>query len=115
MVTTPRPSSEELQQLQRTVEMFEAITESQPDDYQCLEILKEAYNKLGRQDDVRRISLKLANAYSHVGQVSQAILEYEGILQGNPDDTEARAALTELESKTTRFRPQSEEIGRAHV
>src|ERR1700690_3276020 len=56
-------SEEETQQLLRTVEMFEAITESQPTDYQSLEILKEAYTKLGRQPDSLRISRKLADAY----------------------------------------------------
>jgi len=94
--------------LLRTVEMFEAITDSQPDDYQSLEILKEAYSKLGRQPDVRRVALKLAHAYRQVGQVSQAILEYEGLLQSNPDDAEARAALAELEAKTSQFRTVSE-------
>ena len=34
-------------QLAQTIEMFEVITESQPHDYQSLEILKEAYFKLG--------------------------------------------------------------------
>jgi tetratricopeptide (TPR) repeat protein len=94
-------SSEESQQLQRTIEMFEAITESQPDDYQSLEILKEAYNKLGRNEDGLRISKRLATAYIKLGQVSQAILEYEGIAQEFPNDPDARAALQELESKTT--------------
>jgi hypothetical protein len=74
-------TEEENQQLLRTVEMFEAITESQPDDYQSLEILKEAYSKLGRKDDSLTVSKKLAKVYLTHGQISQAILEYEGIAQ----------------------------------
>ena len=35
-------------QLQQTIEMFRVITKSQPLDYQSLEILKEAYTKIGR-------------------------------------------------------------------
>jgi tetratricopeptide (TPR) repeat protein len=93
-------SGEESQQLQRTIEMFEAITESQPDDYQSLEILKEAYNKLGRKEDGLRVSKRLAKAYIKLGQLSQAILEYEGIAQEFPNDPEATTALTELEKKT---------------
>ena len=93
-------SEEENQQLQRTVEMFEAITESQPDDYQSLEILKEAHNKLGRKEDALRISKRLAQAYVKLGQISQAILEYEGIAQEFPNDPDALAALDELEKKT---------------
>jgi len=96
-------SEEEAQQLLRTVEMFEAITESQPEDYQSLEILKEAYNKLGRQTDSLRISKKLASVYVTLGQISQAILEYEGILQEYPDDANAIAALAELEAKTSKI------------
>jgi len=118
-------SEEETSQILRTVEMFEAITESQPDDSQSLEILKEAYNKLGRQADSLRISKKLASAYVHLGQISQAILEYEGILKANIsagsvsgtqataesggvspdsfDDQNTRAALAELESKVSRL------------
>src|SRR5438477_163765 len=40
--------------------MFEVITRTQPDDYQSLEILKEAYTKLGRMDDTFHTSRKLA-------------------------------------------------------
>ena len=98
---TPHISEEEPQQLLRTVEMFEAITESQPDDYQSLEILKEAYTKLGRQADSLRASKKLAAAYVSLGQISQAVLEYEGILQKYPDDASAIAALAQLEPKTS--------------
>jgi tetratricopeptide (TPR) repeat protein len=95
-------SEEETQQLLRTVEMFEAITQSQPNDYQSLEILKEAYNKLGRRPESLRVSKKLAATYVNLGQISQAILEYEGILQESPDDESVRAALAELEAKTSK-------------
>ena len=84
-------SEEETNQILRTVEMFEAITESQPDDSQSLEILKEAYNKLGRQADSLRISKKLAGAYVRLGQISHAILEYEGILKASVS-TSARSS-----------------------
>ncbi len=96
-------SEEELQQLRRTVEMFEAITESQPGDYQSLEILKEAYNKLSRKADGLRVSKKLAEAYVKIGQISQAILEYEGIVQEYPNDEQAIAALAELDAKTSKI------------
>ena len=93
-------TGEESQQLLRTVEMFEAITESQPDDYQSLEILKEAYSKLGRKAEALRVSKRLAQTYVTLGQLSQAILEYEGITQEFPGDADAKAALVELEGKT---------------
>jgi tetratricopeptide (TPR) repeat protein len=86
-------------QLAQTIEMFEVITQSQPQDYQSLEILKEAYAKLGREKDVVNTSKRVAKAYVLMGQLSSAILEYESILQRYPEDAEALAALGEIESK----------------
>lgn len=91
-------SSEEAQ-LAQTIEMFEVITQSQPQDYQSLEILKEAYFKLGRERDVIGTSKRIAQAYVAMGQLSSAILEYESILQRYPDDPDVLAALGEIESK----------------
>src|SRR5262245_52778915 len=76
-------------QLAQTIEMFEVITQSQPQDYQSLEILKEAYAKLGRDQDVVNTSKRIAHAYVLMGQLSSAILEYESVLQRNPDDSDA--------------------------
>ncbi|MFN3409771.1 MAG: tetratricopeptide repeat protein [Limisphaerales bacterium] len=85
-------------QLAQTIEMFEVITESQPLDTQSLEILKEAYHKLGRAEEAVRTAKRLASAYVQMGQLSSAILEYETILQRHPDDAEARAELGKIES-----------------
>jgi tetratricopeptide (TPR) repeat protein len=75
------------------------ITQSQPTDYQSLEILKEAYSKLGRQSDVVNTSKRIAQAYVQMGQYSSAILEYETILQQFPNDPDVQAALKDIESK----------------
>ena len=91
MVSTLTPSEEA--QLAQTIEMFEVITQSQPQDYQSLEILKEAYSKLGREKDVISTSKRIAQAYVQMGQLSSAILEYETILQRYPDDPDVQAAL----------------------
>jgi tetratricopeptide (TPR) repeat protein len=90
-------------QLAQTIEMFEVITESQPHDYQSLEILKEAYSKLGREKDVIKTAKRIAEAYVQMGQLSSAILEYETILQRNPDDPDVRQALKQIESKANNF------------
>ena len=87
--------------------MFEVITQSQPQDYQSLEILKEAYSKLGRETDVISTSKRIAQAYVQMGQLSSAILEYETILQRFPDDPDVKAALAEIESKATNFSSDS--------
>jgi len=93
-------------QLMQTIEMFEVITQSQPHDYQSLEILKEAYTKLNREKDLIATSKRIAQAYVQMGQLSSAILEYETILQRSPDDPDVRAALGQIESKATTFAVQ---------
>jgi len=90
-------------QLAQTIEMFEVITQSQPHDYQSLEILKEAYSKLGREKELIGTSKRIAQAYVQMGQISSAILEYETILQRYPADAEVRKALSQIESKTNNF------------
>ena len=87
--------------MQQTIEMFEVIVQSQPGDTQSLEILKEAYSKLGREDDVVNTSKRIAQAYLQQGQLSSAILEYETVLQRRPDDTDVRAALKQIEDKAS--------------
>jgi hypothetical protein len=95
-------------QLRQTVEMFEVITQTQPLDYQSLDILKEAYLKLGMDTEVVATCRRIANAYVQLGQLSSAIMEYETILQRIPDDVEAGAAIKTLSSKV-------EKLNKAHA
>jgi hypothetical protein len=97
MAATLSPNEEA--QLAQTIEMFEVITQSQPQDYQSLEILKEAYSKLGRGQDVIITSKRIAQAYVQLGQLSSAILEYESILQRFPDDKDVQKALADIENR----------------
>jgi tetratricopeptide (TPR) repeat protein len=100
MATTTLNPGEEAQLLQ-TIEMFEVIVQSQSADTQSLEILKEAYSKLGREDDVVNTSKRIAQAYLQQGQLSSAILEYETVLQRRPEDADVRAALKQIEDKAS--------------
>src|SRR6476660_6391402 len=97
-MAAPYTANEEAQLLQ-TIEMFEVITQSQPQDYQSLEILKEAYLKLNRAPQVLETSKRIASAYAQLGQLSSAIMEYESILQKYPDDPDVLAALSKIESQ----------------
>lgn len=97
MLGTLNPGEEA--QLRQTIEMFEVITQSQPQDYQSLEILKEAYLKLNAEKEVIQTSKRIAQAYVQLGQLSSAILEYETILQRHPDDQDAQAAMAQIERK----------------
>src|SRR5438093_6224318 len=104
MLSTLSPGEEA--QLGQTIEMFEVITQSQPHDYQSLEILKEAYSKLGREKEVISTSKRIAEAYVQLGQLSSAILEYETILQRYPDDADVQGALKAIENKANNFASQ---------
>jgi hypothetical protein len=92
-------SSEEREQILQTVEMFEIIVQASPHDCQSMEILKEAYLKLGRADDALGVARRLAAAYAELGQYSQAVFEYEAILHRDPANPEVIAALSALEDK----------------
>ena len=94
-------TQDETAQLAQTIEMFEVITQTQPYDSQSLEILKEAYSKLGRDADAISTAKRIAHAYVQMGQFSSAILEYETILQHHPNDPEVQAALKQIESKAS--------------
>jgi tetratricopeptide (TPR) repeat protein len=84
-------------QLKQTIEMFEVIVQSQPNDCQSLEILKEAYKKLGRDQEVINTSKRIAQAYMQLGQLSSAILEFETVLQQSPHDSDVQAALKSIQ------------------
>jgi tetratricopeptide (TPR) repeat protein len=92
----PTLSSEEQEQLQQTIEMFEVIVQASPQDTQSLEILKDAYQRLGRSEGAA-ISRRLADTYRDLGQFSQAMLEYEAILQQDQNNMEVIAAIGEVE------------------
>ena len=92
-------SAEEHSQILQTIEMFEAITQTQPEDYQSLEILREAYTKIGRHDDALRTSRKLAEAYFNAGSYTPALQQCEMILTREPNAPEILAMLGEIESR----------------
>lgn len=93
----PTNTVEDESQLKQTIEMFEVIVQSQPNDCQSLEILKEAYKKLGREDDVVNTSKRIAQAYMQSGQLSSAILEFETVLQQRPNDPDVLSALKSIQ------------------
>jgi tetratricopeptide (TPR) repeat protein len=99
MTTAQSVTSEELDQILQTIEMFEVILQSNAEDCQSMEILKEAYWKLNRHQDALTITRKLADTYYNLGQYSSALLEYEGILQKDPGNNDIIAKLSEVEAK----------------
>jgi len=106
-MSSAQVNQEEQEQIMQTIEMFEVITQSSPDDCQSLEILKEAYWKLGNQEEAIAVTRKLADAFVRTGQYSSAMLEYEDILQKKPDSPEIIAVLGEVEAKLQQASPDS--------
>ncbi|MBV9009715.1 MAG: hypothetical protein JO354_11210 [Verrucomicrobia bacterium] len=105
--------SDEAQILQ-TIDMFEVITRSNPDDYQSLEILKEAYGKLGRTEEALKISRKLAEAYFNAGSYGLAMQEFEALLQQQPNSPEILSMLGEIEGRLQAAKtPESALIAKA--
>jgi tetratricopeptide (TPR) repeat protein len=92
-------SEEEHSQIVQTIEMFEVILQTQPDDYQSLEILKEAYAKVGRKDDSLKTSRRLAEAYFNSGSYTMAMQECEAILVKEPNAPEILAMLGDIETR----------------
>jgi tetratricopeptide (TPR) repeat protein len=107
MATATALNPGEEAQLQQTIEMFEVIVQSQPTDTQSLEILKEAYSKLGREEELVHTSKRIAQAYLQQGQLSSAILEYETVLQRRPEDADVHAALRQIEDRASNAAVQS--------
>ncbi|MEO7932933.1 MAG: hypothetical protein ABIT76_07235 [Chthoniobacterales bacterium] len=95
----PTLSNLEQEQILQTIEMFELITQSNPDDYQSYDILKDAYLKVGRDDDAYQISRKLGETYISMGQYSSALLEFEALLQRHPADKEILAKKKDVEER----------------
>src|SRR4028119_707727 len=95
----PTLSNLEQEQILQTIEMFELITQSNPDDYQSFDILKDAYMKVGREDEAYQISRKLGETYLEMGQYSSALLEFEAILGRNPGDEEVLAKKKDVEAR----------------
>ncbi|MDQ3120504.1 MAG: hypothetical protein M3Q89_13225, partial [Verrucomicrobiota bacterium] len=86
-------------QIVQTIEMFEVITQTQTDDYQSLEILKDAYQKVAQPGESLRISRKLSEAYFNGGSYTLAMQECELILQKEPNAPEILAMLGDIESR----------------
>ena len=104
-------SAEEQEQLQQTIEMFDVITQANPQDTQSLEILKEAYLKLGQSKDGLGVARRLADTYMELNQYSGALLEYEFILQHDPQNADVVAALGQVEEKLRASQAEAQKTG----
>lgn len=101
MSASPTLPPEEQEQTLQTIEMFEVIVQANPHDCQSMEILKEAYTRLGMKKETMAMLQKLATAHVELGEFSSAMLEYESLLQLDPDNPQIVAAMSEVEEQMT--------------
>ena len=92
-------SPAEREQLVQTIEMFGVIVQASPHDAQSLEILKDAFVRIGQAQDALIAARKLAEIFAEAEQYSRAVKEYEYILDHDPANVEVMAALGEIEEK----------------
>ena len=104
-------TAEEQEQLQQTIEMFDVITQANPQDTQSLEILKEAHFKLGQIKAGLGIARRLADTYMELNQFSGALLEFEFILQHDPENTDVIGALGQVEERLRASQSESQKAG----
>src|ERR1043165_8001236 len=97
--SAPQISPEEHEQILQTIEMFEVIVQANPQDTQSLEILKDAYLRIGLKKEMIAAARKLAETYAEAAQYSAAIVEYEAILKHEPDNPEVIAAMGDVEER----------------
>ena len=83
----------------QTIEMFGVIVQSSPNDAQSLEILKDAFVRIGQLTEAMDAARKLAEIFTNTGQYPLAVREYEYILDHDPANVEVMAALGEVEEK----------------
>lgn len=83
----------------QTIEMFGVIVQSSPNDPQSLEILKDAFVRIGQIPEAMEAGQKLGQLYAQAEQYSRAVKEYEFILDHDPANVEVMAALGEVEEK----------------
>jgi tetratricopeptide (TPR) repeat protein len=95
----PSLAPEEQEQILQTIEMFEVIVQANPQDCQSMEILKDAYWRLGMKKEMTAMTRRLAEALAEAGQFSTALLEYENLLKLEPDNLELISAMGEVEER----------------
>ncbi len=95
----PSLAPEEQEQILQTIEMFEVIVQANPQDCQSMEILKDAYGRLGMKKEMNAMTRRLAEALAAAGQYSTALLEYENLLKLEPDNMELITAMGEVEER----------------
>src|SRR4030095_4120652 len=99
MSQPPPLSPEEKEQVLQTIEMFGVIVQASPNDAQSLEILRDAYVRVGQVADAGQAARKLGEIFSGAEQYKRAIREFEYVLEHEPANVEVMTLLADIEEK----------------
>ena len=91
-----KTNTSDMEQLQRTADMFEMILRSAPMATENYENLKDLYRELGQPDKVKDTFLRLATQYASSGDPESARAELEKALDEFPGDPAVESRLAEL-------------------
>jgi hypothetical protein len=99
-MTQPPPlSPEEKEQVLQTIEMFGVIVQASPNDAQSLEILKDAYVRVGQVAEAVQAARKLGEIFVGAVQYQRAMREFEYVLEHEPANVEVMTLLADIEEK----------------
>jgi len=99
-MTQPPPlSPEEKEQVLQTIEMFGVIVQASPNDAQSLEILRDAYVRVGQVAEAVQAARKLGEIFTGAEQYRRALREFEYVLEHEPANVEVMTLLAEIEEK----------------
>ena len=88
----------------QAITLLNGLLKTNPDDAEAKALLKEAQDKKAAADaeaaeKARQQKLAQARTYINDGKYAQAITVLNGLLKTNPNDSEAKALLDEIEAK----------------
>jgi len=100
MIPPPPPlSPEEREQILQTIEMFTVIVQASPNDAQSLEILRDAYVRVGQVPEAVQAARKLGEIFAGAEQYRRAMREYEYVLEHEPSNVEVVTLLADVQEK----------------
>ncbi|HZJ15777.1 MAG TPA: hypothetical protein VFD27_12060 [Chthoniobacteraceae bacterium] len=108
-MTQPPPlSPEEKEQILQTIEMFGVIVQASPNDAQSLEILRDAYVRVGQVAEAVQAARKLGEIFTGAEQYQRAMREFEYVLEYEPSNVEVMTQHADVADKLQRLKENGE-------
>jgi hypothetical protein len=108
-MTQPPPlSPEEKEQILQTIEMFGVIVQASPNDAQSLEILRDAYVRVGQVAEAVQAARKLGEIFTGAEQYQRAMREFEYVLEYEPSNVEVMTLHADVADKLQRLKENGE-------